>query len=665
MNPLSITAGCSNLVTTILKISIQIDGFVREVRDARWDLDAVSRELISLKTLLEILSEDAENSTGGGFPQSLVSQICGILTNCGGVLEQIEASLQKHAGGGVKRGVKWSLSGRDDMNKLRSSLEAHKSALDIALDMVALYVSLYRHQDQIIQLIYTARTMAREIKADTEELRNDTAAIKDDTTQILAEIARLQTRLSQDDRIRGGAGFALQRYLDNLSSYAETSCDLSDEESESEVSVVTTLSVSSEEERLEPHSRDESSSYSPTASGRHKSSLGIEEDLDLKREVMLQTVSEKTSERGIERLNGRTPSPYAPSIPMSYFRPNDEFFRHENRTSNVHVEEVGPSHIVGYEAQDKGHDQTEKATKAKNGKGMVTKVESTSKMAAVETSRVEHRDRVLGEDDIATILPPPSNTRQVPDLNRSTHGAEQEGRILTHSYTVQSYVARNEMATQLLLQNGFDVKQRDFNKETALRWAAREGHEAAVQLLLEKGADINAQNKGWTVLHVAASEGHEAVVQLLLEKGADINAQNQGWTALHVAASKGHEAVVQLLLEKGADINAQNKGWTALYWAAFKGHEAVVQLLLEKGADVEVKDHKRKTALRVAASKGHEAVVQLLLEKGADIEAKDYRGRTALRLAASEGHKAVVQLLKPARPSLYQRSKLSLYRALG
>jgi len=37
--------------------------------------------------------------------------------------------------------VKWTLFGRDDMDKLRSSLEAHKSALDIALDMVALYVN--------------------------------------------------------------------------------------------------------------------------------------------------------------------------------------------------------------------------------------------------------------------------------------------------------------------------------------------------------------------------------------------------------------------------------------------------------------------------------------------------------------------------------------------
>jgi hypothetical protein len=142
MDPLSITTACVGLVTTIAKVSITVNGFVREVRDARGDLDAVSRELLSLKTVLELLSDDAETSTGGGFPQSLIKQISGILKNCHGVLGQIESSLQNHSGAGVKKGVKWSLSGRDDMNKLRSSLEAHKSALDIALDMVALYVCL-------------------------------------------------------------------------------------------------------------------------------------------------------------------------------------------------------------------------------------------------------------------------------------------------------------------------------------------------------------------------------------------------------------------------------------------------------------------------------------------------------------------------------------------
>ncbi|KAH6666664.1 hypothetical protein B0J14DRAFT_196824 [Halenospora varia] len=97
MDPLSITASCIGLVGTISKVGIQISEFVRKTREARGDLDGVSRELASLKTVLEILSEDAE--TGKGFPISLVKQISGILENCGGVLEHIEKSLQKYTRG--------------------------------------------------------------------------------------------------------------------------------------------------------------------------------------------------------------------------------------------------------------------------------------------------------------------------------------------------------------------------------------------------------------------------------------------------------------------------------------------------------------------------------------------------------------------------------------
>jgi hypothetical protein len=54
--------------------------------------------------------------------------------------------------------------------------------------------------------------------------------IKDETSQILDEIARLHARLPQDDRIPNAYGFTLQKYLDNFSSYAETTADLSDDE---------------------------------------------------------------------------------------------------------------------------------------------------------------------------------------------------------------------------------------------------------------------------------------------------------------------------------------------------------------------------------------------------------------------------------------------------
>jgi ankyrin repeat protein len=64
-----------------------------------------------------------------------------------------------------------------------------------------------------------------------------------------------------------------------------------------------------------------------------------------------------------------------------------------------------------------------------------------------------------------------------------------------------------------------------------------------------------------------------------------------GQTALSRAAIKGHEAVVELLLEKGADVESKDSdGLTPLSWAARGGHEAVVKLLLEKGADTESKN---------------------------------------------------------------------------
>jgi ankyrin repeat protein len=194
--------------------------------------------------------------------------------------------------------------------------------------------------------------------------------------------------------------------------------------------------------------------------------------------------------------------------------------------------------------------------------------------------------------------------------------------------------------------------KKDILGQSPLIYAARSGHEAVVRLLLERGADIEAKEKGrgWTALIWAAGVGHEAVMRLLLERGADVEAKEKerGGTALIWAAALGHEAVVGLLLERGADVEAKEKKIerTALIWAAGLGHEAVVGLLLERGADVEAKDKKGMTALIYAAGSGHEAVVRLLLERGADVEVKDKEiGGTALIYAAGLGYEAVVRPL--------------------
>ena len=52
--------------------------------------------------------------------------------------------------------------------------------------------------------------------------------------------------------------------------------------------------------------------------------------------------------------------------------------------------------------------------------------------------------------------------------------------------------------------------------------------------------------------------GCEKIVQLLLDKGADINAQGGHYgNALQAASTGAHEKIVQLLLDNGADVNAQ------------------------------------------------------------------------------------------------------------
>lgn len=196
------------------------------------------------------------------------------------------------------------------------------------------------------------------------------------------------------------------------------------------------------------------------------------------------------------------------------------------------------------------------------------------------------------------------------------------------------------------------VNKRDSNDQTALHWAAKGGHSAVVQLLLENGADIEVKNSnGLTPLHSAAERGNEAVAYLLLKKGVDIEAKDEsGWMALHSAARGGHKAITRLLLAAGGDIDAKDKsGSTALHEAAGSGHDAIVRLLLDNGANIEANNYNKWTTLHSAAEGGNEAVVRLLLVKRANVKAETSFLLTALHLAAKRGHIAVVQLLLEAK----------------
>jgi len=73
--------------------------------------------------------------------------------------------------------------------------------------------------------------------------------------------------------------------------------------------------------------------------------------------------------------------------------------------------------------------------------------------------------------------------------------------------------------------------------------------------LIESGADVNAKDNlfGRTALMIASFYGHKEVVELLLKKGADVNAKDKnGRTALMIASKKGHKEIVELLKFYGA-----------------------------------------------------------------------------------------------------------------
>lgn len=187
---------------------------------------------------------------------------------------------------------------------------------------------------------------------------------------------------------------------------------------------------------------------------------------------------------------------------------------------------------------------------------------------------------------------------------------------------------------------------------TPLQAASLNGHLNVVRLLMERGADLNAQSGRYcTALQAAAYTGREAVMDFLLshkDPQPDLNIMGGTFdTALQAAVSEGHDSIVQRLLDLGAHVNAKRGGGcTALHRAAALGSIEVVRILLKNGAQVDMRDGSYgRTPLAVAAWNGHLDCVQLLADSGANINAVDSQRSTPLHLALERNQQKVAQLL--------------------
>ena len=132
--------------------------------------------------------------------------------------------------------------------------------------------------------------------------------------------------------------------------------------------------------------------------------------------------------------------------------------------------------------------------------------------------------------------------------------------------------AANDLASlRMLLDKGAAVEAKDEAGRTPLMWAAGNGNLKAVELLLARGADVNAVSLeqsetvkngpvalgSLTALMMAAPVAGPEVVKALLDAGANVNAADvRKMTALMLAVATDHAdpRTVRLLLQRGADI---------------------------------------------------------------------------------------------------------------
>ncbi|CAL0299341.1 unnamed protein product [Lupinus luteus] len=125
--------------------------------------------------------------------------------------------------------------------------------------------------------------------------------------------------------------------------------------------------------------------------------------------------------------------------------------------------------------------------------------------------------------------------------------------------------------------------------------AAQLGDVVALRLALDNLTDSIDEpvEDGDTALHLTCLYGHLECVQLLLERGANLEAKDDdGAIPLHDACAGGFTVIVQLLLNRANDAerikrmleSVDSEGDTPLHHAARGEHVDVIRLLLSNGA---------------------------------------------------------------------------------